>query len=165
MARNSLLLSGALLLPNNLPAPLSGGVKDFRVLSWNGRGLCVTDRADRMEAGRLVSGFSRDFDVLCFQEVHGRPAEILRQFQLWLPNWQFCVSGFVDSYGFADPGTGGDIICLRPGLARGAVSQTILVPGRCHVASFALSCGHSINVVNAHNFDFLRMRCTKLAFF
>ena len=74
--------------------------------------------------------------MLCFQEVHGLPTEILRQFQIWLPNWQFCVSGFLDTEGFPNAGTGGVVIAVRPGVARGVVTQHILVHGRCQVANF-----------------------------
>ena len=114
----------------------------------------MSDRESRVEMGKLIQGYARDFDVLCLQEVHGRPSEIHRQLQLWLPNWKLCVSSYTDSQGFHNPGTGGVAICIRPGLARGAVSQTILVPGRCHFASFVSPSGHSVDVGNLHNFDF-----------
>ena len=124
------------------------------MVSWNGRGICVTNSVGRQDAADMVVDLSKIFDVLCFQEVHGLQVEILRQFQLWLPNWQFCVSGFLGTDECPNPGTGGVVIAVRPGVAREAVIHEVLVPGRCQVASITGSDGKMFSIVNLHNFDF-----------
>ena len=123
------------------------------MVSWNGRGICVACTRARREAANIILELAKGFDVLCFQEVHGLPTEILRQFQIWLPNWQFCVSGFLDTAGFPNPGAGGVVIAVKPGVARGEVSHTVLIHGRCHFASFLGPKRQQFNIMNLHNFD------------
>ena len=89
--------------------------------------------------------------------MHGHRAEILSQFQLWLPGWKIFVSSLFRADGSEHVGAGGVVIAVAPVVATRAVSFShhILVPGRCNALSINFG-GIIFDIVNLHNFGFTR---------
>ena len=80
-------------LPNYpISCPLDAIGSELRILSWNGRGICMHDPAKRRTQGLKVQCYSKGCHVLCIQEVHGFASEMLHTFTRWLPGWKFVVS-------------------------------------------------------------------------
>ena len=112
----------------------------------------MRDKLKRKAMGKEVRHLSSLAQVLCFQEVHGYPADILHQFRRWLPNWCIYVSGFEDGEGNPFPNAGGIVTALCPVLCEMAICQSqIIIPGRCSCVSI-LAGGKVLSVLNVHNF-------------
>ena len=147
-------LGGRLPNANLLPLALAG--VELQVLSWNGQGICLFHGPDRLKMGPIISRYSRNRHIVCFQEVHGNRDDILLTFSQWLPGWSLFVSGCLDSQGFAAPGSGGVVTAICPNLSRlCSFEERILVNGRCLLVSL---CSHSlglykrVHIINLHNY-------------
>ena len=68
--------------------------------------------------GPIISKYSHNRHVACFQEVHGNKDDLLLTFSQWLPGWSIFVSGCLDFQGFASPGSGGVVIAVCTNLNR-----------------------------------------------
>ena len=83
-------------------------VDQGKVVSFNGRGICLSDLVARANMGHIIRQLSQSSQILCFQEVHGFETDVRLQFQSWLPHWSLWISVCKDSHGFEVPGTGGE---------------------------------------------------------
>jgi len=141
-------------VPNMNNVLLSFGHDEIQFLSWNGRGICVSDSFERSRLGNMVRKLSNGRQVLCFQEVHGLEAEIIHQFQVWLPGWKIFCSVSISADGTQSPGAGGVVTAICPKLKGMAnLMDTVLVPGRCLVTSILLG-SKVLTVLNLHNYGF-----------
>ena len=117
-------------LPNDFIS--SFGVSELQVLSWNGRGICMSDPDQRHAMGGQVARLAKVGHILCLQEVHGLCGDILLQFRVWLPGWRIFVSPFFHPDGTANPASGGVVTAICPAISLVAnFEEQCLVPGRC----------------------------------
>ena len=140
------------IVPNRA-APLLLGNTGFKVVQYNGRGLCLSDPSARQLAGSFLLRLADQAHVLCLQEVHGHRAEILSQFSLWLPRWTLYPSSTFRADGSENFGAGGVLIAVAPAVAARATdySHFPIVPGRCQALSI-FTRDMQFNIVNFHNF-------------
>ena len=149
---NSLNSLEGCLVPNRT-APLILGNASFKVVQFNGRGLCLSDPSARQLAGNFLHRLADQAHILCLEEVHGHRAEILSQFSLWLPRWTFFPSSCFRPDGSENYGAGGVRIAVAPDIAARAThfSHSNLVPGRCQALSITTR-DMQLDIVNFHNF-------------
>jgi hypothetical protein len=126
---------------------------EFHFLSWNGRGLCVADSVERNRLRDTIRKLSKQMHVLCFQEVHGRVAEIILAFQGWLPGWHISVSVPFTDDGMEASSAGGVVTAVCPHISGcGSFEDVVLVPGRCLGTSIFVG-DKVLHVLNIHNHD------------
>jgi hypothetical protein len=150
-----------LRLPNG-PFLSSFGVSELQVLSWNGRGICMSDPGQRLSMGCHIKRLAKVGHILCFQEVHGVEGDIFLQFGAWLPSWKIFVSPFLHPDGTANSASGGVVIAVCPAIALVAnFEERFLVPGRCMGLSIFVE-DKVLTVVNIHNYGYTRAQVKSL---
>ena len=92
------------------------------------------DIVKRMKALGYLSRIARNRHILCLNEVHGLPSEVLAELRSILPNWKFWYSPCFDAEGSLDPAKGGVLFLVCPDLCKVAthIEHTVFVPGRAH---------------------------------
>jgi len=115
--------------------------------------------------------------ILCLQETHGLPFEVLTELGILLPGWQVLHSSRQDVHGLELGGLGGVAILICPKIVEFCdIKHTVLFPGRIHKVTFDFCCGQSVppsqvavspdrcfEVFNAHNFGLRRIDIVEIA--
>lgn len=142
-----------------VPSVFSG----IRILSWNGQGMCLADSQARSRMGDFVRSLGQRREVLCFQEVHGMEAEILREFARWLPGWKISFSVSVSHDRMQAPGVGGLVTAISPRIV--ALAETIdfltIIPGRV-LHTWVVVAGRTLNILNIHNYGLSRLQVCRV---
>ena len=154
--------------------PLCGS---FRVGTWNCRGLFIGDPAKRALSLNFLGKLAKKGHILCLQETHGLPMEVITELCSLLPGWLVKHSSCLDSDGIDAGGLGGVAILICPKIAEFCdVKHTILIPGRVHKVTCEFCCGQLVppshvssspdrcfEILNAHNFGMNRNHIGQIA--
>ena len=125
----------------------------------------------------MFGKIGKERHILCLQETHGLPFEVITEISALLPGWLVKHSSCLDPDGIEAGGLGGVAILICPKIVEFCdIKHTILIPGRVHKVSCEFCCGQFVppshvpassdrcfEILNAHNYGMNRSSIGEIA--
>ena len=139
--------------PNpSTPFPWTQLGDSIRILSWNCRGLVVSDPSDRRKFLAFLRDLVKGANIVCLQEVHGLSYETQSEISILLPGWTVLYSAVRGPDGVQIPGAGGVAVLLEPKFQSFATWDNFeLTPGRVQFVPINFG-NKTLNIFNIHNY-------------
>ena len=131
--------------PNRSALPLGPLAGSFKIGTWNCRGLFIGSPAKRVLSCEFLEKLALKGHILCLQETHGLPNEVLTELSTLLPGWLVKHSSCHDVHGIDAGGLGGVAILIRPKIVEFCdITHTMSIPGRVHKVFCEFCSGHLV---------------------